>query len=222
MHERRDTLNLSVKDIAMIIVGAFIFAIGINYFAIPNRLSEGGVIGITVVVHYLFGWSTGVIHFVLNTALVGLGYKLFEKRVTVYTIIAIFFSSLFLQLTDNWGESINDDMLLAALFAGLSVGLGLGLIFRAGGTSGGTAILARLSSQLFGWTLGKGMLVIDIIVIAGSSFIIGQERAMYTLISVYVGAKIIDIVVEGANERTAVIIISSSPTEVLEAVTQKL
>ncbi len=215
-------MNQTSKDIFMIVCGAFIFAIGVNYFAIPNRLSEGGVIGITIVAHYLFGWSTGMVNFVLNTVLVAAGYKLFEKRVTVYTIIAIIISSLFLQVTANWGESINDDMLLSALFAGLSVGLGLGLIFRAGGTSGGTAILARLARQLFGWTVGKGMLIIDIAVIAGSAFIIGQERAMYTLISVYVGAKVIDVVVEGANERTAAVIISSSPEEVMEAVKNKM
>ncbi|TMN21470.1 YitT family protein [Lentibacillus cibarius] len=215
-------MNQTSKDIFMIVCGAFIFAVGVNYFAIPNRLSEGGVIGVTIVAHYLFDWSPGTVNFVLNTALVAVGYKLFERHVTIYTIIAIIFSSFFLHVTVSWGESINDDMLLSALFAGLSVGLGLGLIFRAGGTSGGSAILARLANQAFGWTIGKGMLIIDIAVIAGSAFIIGQERAMYTLISVYVGAKVIDVVVEGANERTAAVIISSSPEEVMEAVKNKM
>ncbi|ALX50275.1 YitT family protein [Lentibacillus amyloliquefaciens] len=215
-------MNNAIRDILLIIAGSFIFAIGVNYFAIPNRLSEGGVIGITIVFHYLFDWSPGIVNFVLNTALVAFGYKFFARRVTIYTIIAIIFSSLFLHVTVAWGNDINDDTLLAALFAGLCVGLGLGMIFRAGGTSGGSAILARLANQAFGWTIGKGMLIIDIAVIAGSAFVIGQERAMYTLVSVYVGAKIIDVVVEGANERTAVLIISTSPGEVLEAVTNRM
>ncbi|SFE22066.1 Uncharacterized membrane-anchored protein YitT, contains DUF161 and DUF2179 domains [Lentibacillus persicus] len=215
-------MNNTIRDILLIIIGSFIFSIGVNYFAIPNRLSEGGVIGVTIVLHYLFDWSPGAVNFVLNTSLVALGYKFFEKRVTIYTIIAIIFSSLFLHITVDWGSEVNDDMLLAALFAGLGVGLGLGLIFRAGGTSGGSAILARLANQAFGWTIGKGMLIIDIAVIAGSAFVIGQERAMYTLVSVYVGAKIIDVVVEGANERTAVLIVSKSSDEILEAVTNKM
>ncbi len=215
-------MNKTVKDILMIIIGSFIFAIGVNYFAIPNRLSEGGVIGITIVTFYLFDWSPGIVNFILNTSLVAVGYKFFDKRVIVYTLIAIIFSSLSLHFTVGWGDGINDDTLLAALFAGLSVGLGLGLIFRSGGTSGGSAILARLGNQLLGWTIGKGMLVIDIAVIVVSSFIIGQEKAMYTLISVYVGAKVIDVVVEGANERTAVMIISSYPDQVLDAVTNKM
>ncbi|WP_163528128.1 YitT family protein [Halobacillus ihumii] len=214
-------MKREVKDMIMIILGSFVFAIGVNYFAIPNRLSEGGVIGITIVTYYLFEWSPGIVNFVLNTLLVAVGYKFFNRRVIVYTVAAIISSSLFLHFTVDWGKQISDP-LLAALFAGLAVGFGLGLIFRSGGTSGGSAILARLGNQFFGWTIGKGMLVIDIAVIVGSAFIIGQEKAMYTLISVYVGAKVIDVVVEGANERTAVMIISSYPDQVLDAVTNQM
>lgn len=215
-------MNKIIKEVLLIIIGSLIFAIGINYFAIPNRLSEGGVIGVTVVTYYLFDWSPGLVNFIINSILLAFGYKLFEKRVTWYTMIAIIFSSLFLHLTADLNGSLNGDTLLAALFAGLFVGVGLGIIFRTGGTSGGSAIIARLANQHLGWGIGKGMLVIDIIVIAGSVFIIGQEKAMYTLISVYVGAKLIDFVVEGVNERIAVLIISSSPKEVLDQVTNNM
>ncbi|WP_090855833.1 YitT family protein [Paraliobacillus sp. PM-2] len=222
LNERRKTVNRTIKDVLLVIVGSFIFAIGINYFAIPNRLSEGGTIGITVVTYYLFQWSPGIVNFVINSALLVVGYKFFDRRVTIYTVISIIFSSLFLHFTFGWGQEINGDTLLAALFAGLMVGIGLGLTFRAGGTAGGASIPARLANQLWGWSIGKGMLVIDITVIASSTFIIGQEKAMYTLISVYVGAKVIDVVVEGTNERTAVLIISSFPDEVLDKVTNRM
>lgn len=215
-------MNHTAKDILLIITGSLIFALGINYFAIPNHLSEGGVTGVTIVTYYLFSWSPGIVNFVLNIALVAVGYRFFSKRVIWYTIAAVVLSSLFLHVTVNVGGEINNDTLLAALFAGLSVGLGLGMIFRSGGTSGGSAILARLSNQLLGWSIGKGMLAIDIIVIAGSAFIIGREKAMYTFVSVYVGAKVIDLVVEGANERSAVLIISRNPDKVLNQVTSKM
>ncbi|WP_106496501.1 YitT family protein [Lentibacillus sp. Marseille-P4043] len=215
-------MNRTTKDIMLLIIGSLIFALGINYFTIPNHLSEGGVIGVTIVTYYLFEWSPGVVNFIVNAILLAAGYKFFSKRIIWYTIISIVFSSIFLHVTVNVGEEINGDTLLAALFAGLTVGLGLGLIFRAGGTSGGSAILARLANQFLGWSIGKGMLVIDILVIAGSAFIIGREKAMYTLIAVYVGAKVIDVVVEGANERTAVLIISRNPDEVLNQVTTKM
>ncbi|HEX6594214.1 MAG TPA: YitT family protein [Bacillota bacterium] len=215
-------MNKTVQDLLLVIIGSFIFAFGVNYFAIPNRLSEGGVIGITIITYYLFGWSTGIVNFAINSVLLIIGYKLFDKRVTWYTIVSIVFSSIFLHFTETIGRTLNGDTLLAALFAGLTIGFGLGLIFRAGGTSGGTAILARLANQYWGWGIGGAMLVLDILVIVGSVFIIGQEKAMYTLISVYVGAKIVDVVVEGANKRTAVLIISSYPDEVLEQVTNKM
>ncbi|WP_250889680.1 YitT family protein [Lentibacillus populi] len=215
-------MNRTAKDIILIIIGSLIFALGINYFAIPNRLSEGGVTGITIVTYYLFEWSPGIVNFILNSLLVTIGYRFFSKRIIWYTIVSIIFSSIFLHVTVDIGKEINSDTLLAALFAGLTVGIGLGMIFRAGGTSGGSAILARLANQLLGWSVGKGMLVIDILVIAGSAFIIGQEKAMYTLVSVYVGAKVIDVIVEGTNERSAVLIISSEPDEVLDQVTNKM
>ncbi|WHX26599.1 YitT family protein [Virgibacillus halodenitrificans] len=211
-----------IKDMFLIVSGSLIFALGINYFAIPNNLSEGGIIGISIVTYYLFEWSPGLVNFVINAILLLVGYRFFDHRVMIYTIVAIIFSSGFLHFTSGVGSEINEDTLLAALFAGGTVGLGLGMIFRTGGTSGGTAIIVRILSRYLGWSMGKGMLVIDILVIAGSAFVIGQEKAMYTLIAVYIGAKVIDVVVEGANERTSVLIISKHPDRVLEAVTQNM
>lgn len=214
-------MNQTIKEVSLIIIGSFIFAIGVNYFAIPNRLSEGGVIGITIVTYYLFEWSPGLVNFVINSVLLIVGYRLFEIRVTMYTIVSIVFSSIFLHFTSNFGHDYGDT-LLAALFAGLLIGGGIGLMFRAGGTSGGSSILARLANQYLGWGIGKGMLIIDVVVIAGSVFVIGQEKAMYTLISVYVGAKVLDIVVDGVTERSAVLIISNKPEELLHHVTDQM
>ncbi|WP_423799726.1 YitT family protein [Neobacillus sp. SAB-20_R2A] len=215
-------MKKTAKDILYIFLGALIFAIGVNYFTIPNHLSEGGILGITIVAHYLFGWSPGVVNFVLNAVLILVGYKFFEKRAFVYTLISLAACSGFLFLTEDIGRKLTEDTLLASLFAGLLVGAGLGFIFRAGGTSGGTTILARLANQFFGWSIGKAMLIIDIVVVAGSIFIIGLEKAMFTLLIVYVGAKAIDFIVEGLDERIAVLIISNLPEVVLAGITEKM
>src|SRR5699024_10828731 len=121
-------MNKTVKDILLVIFGSFIFAFGVNYLAIPNRLSEVGVTVITIISYYMFGWSTGIVNFAINTILLIIGYKLFANRVTWYTIISIFFSSIFLHFTESIGRTQNGDTLLAALFAGLTIGFGLGLI----------------------------------------------------------------------------------------------
>ncbi|PAE44549.1 YitT family protein [Bacillus sp. 7884-1] len=212
----------SLKDIGLILIGAFLFAVGVNYFTIPNSLSEGGILGITIITHYLFHWSPGVVNFVLNAALLVIGYKYFEKRTMVYTIISIVASSGFLFLTEDISKQLTEDTFLAAIFAGLLVGVGLGLIFRTGGTSGGSTILARLTNQWLGWSIGKGMLIFDIVVVVGSVFIIGVEKTMYTLLVVFIGAKAIDFIVEGLDEKVAVLIISHSPEIVLDNIMSKM
>ncbi|PFD43262.1 hypothetical protein CN285_07980 [Bacillus cereus] len=215
-------VNQRVKEIALITIGSLLFAIGINYFAIPNRLSEGGIIGLTVVTYYLFDWSPGIVNFGLNAILLAVGYKFFDKKTMVYTIIGIVETSLFLYVTEHIQYQVNGDTLLAALFAGVFVGIGLGCMFKAGGTSGGSAILARLANQYLGWSVGKGVLIIDIVVIAGSVFIIGQEKAMYTLVAVFIGAKVIDFIVEGMDTKTAVTIISNQPDLIRETITNNM
>ncbi|TDL72177.1 YitT family protein [Rhodococcus qingshengii] len=212
----------TIKECLYILFGGLIFSVGINYFTIPNLLSEGGIIGLTVIAHYLFDLSPGMVNFVLNTVLVLVGYKFLEKRAIIYTLFSIFSCSLFMYITEETGKRITDDPLLASIFAGLLVGGGLGIIFRAGGTSGGTTILAKLANQFLGWSMGKGILLIDIIVVAGSVFIIGLVKAMYTLIAVYIGAKVIDFIVDGLEEKVAVFIISNSPQLVLHRVTNKM
>ncbi|MBJ8009047.1 MULTISPECIES: YitT family protein [Bacillus] len=215
-------VNQRIKEIALITIGSLLFAIGINYFAIPNRLSEGGIIGLTVVTYYLFDWSPGIVNFGLNAILLAVGYKFFDKKTMVYTIIGIVETSLFLYVTEHIQYQVNSDTLLAALFAGVFVGIGLGCMFKAGGTSGGSAILAQLANQYLGWSVGKGVLIIDIVVIAGSVFIIGQEKAMYTLVAVFVGAKVIDFIVEGMDTKTAVTIISNQPDLIRETITKNM
>ncbi|MFB1050033.1 YitT family protein [Paraliobacillus sp. JSM ZJ581] len=215
-------MKKTITDLLLIIAGGIIFAIAVNFYMIPNMLSEGGVIGVTAVMHYLFGWSTGVVNFVLNVILVGIGYRFFEKRALYYTIFSIITSSIFLYVTEDYGRMLTDDTLLSAIFAGLLVGIGLGLIFRSGGTNGGSTVLARIANEYLGMTIGNAMLLIDIVVVAGSLFVIGVDKGMYTLISVYIGAKVIDYFIEGLDERVAVFIMSDQADEIADTIIHKM
>lgn len=200
-------------------LGAFIFAAGINYLAIPNQLSEGGVIGITIVTYYYLGWSPGIVNLLINIVLIAVGYRYLDKRSIYYTLLGIFFCSLFLYLTENKLPSITHNTLLAAIFAGLLVGIGIGLVFLAGGTTGGSAIVARLCQKFFGWSLGSAMLIFDIAVIGISSTIIGIEKTMYTFIAVYIGARVVDYIVDGFNTKRAVTIISAQTEAIAGRIT---
>lgn len=151
-----------------------------------------------MITYYVLGWSPGITNFILNGLLVLIGYKLLHKRVIAYTIICIIFTSLFLHITEGRGNPL-DDTLLGAIFAGILAGVGLGLVFRGGGTSGGSAVIARLANQYLDWNISKTMLAIDLLVVASAYFVIGGEKTMYTVISLYIGTKVLDYIIEGLN-----------------------
>lgn len=207
--------------ILLIISGAFIFSIGINTFAIANHLAEGGFTGIAILLHYVFGWSTGLVIFILNIPLFFIGYKVLGKQTMLYTIMGIIATTLFLELTENWQRPL-DDLLLAALYTGLLVGMGLGMIFRAGGTTGGVDIIARLFQKYFGMSIGQVILIADMLVIISSIFVIGFDIMMYTLVSVFVGSHVINFVVEGLKISKAVTIISDLSSEIARQITNQL
>ena len=215
-------MNRIIKEAILLTVGSFLFAFGVTAFSLPNELSEGGVIGLTIIAYYLFGWSTGIVNFVLNAVLLVVGYKFFGRKTMIYTIVVIVLSSVFLSWTEGIVTTPHNDTLLAAIYSGVFVGIGLGMIFRAGGTSGGSAILAQLGHQMLGWSVGKGMLLIDFLVIAGGYFVIGAEKSMCTLLAVFIGARVIDFVIEGLNRRTAVTIISDNQKEIRQEIMQKM
>lgn len=218
--ERSDKMNNTGKEITLIIIGSLFFALGVNLFAIPNELGEGGVTGISMTLYYILNWSPGITNFVMNAVLLAIGYKVLNKRVTWYTMLAIFFSSLFIQLTEGMGEPL--DIMLGTVFAGVFIGIGLGLVLRSGGTTGGSTIVARMLNQHFGWSVSTSMFVFDILVVLGSSVVIGIENTMYTGISIYISTKILDYLIDGFDTRKAVTIISNSTVAIAEKVSEEM
>ncbi len=202
-----------IKNLSLIAIGTFIFSFGINYFTIANELSEGGVTGIAIILNYKYNISPSIVILILNIPLFIFGLIKLGYKSMIYTIIGTLSVTLFLWLTAGFSLPL-DDLLLASLFAGLFIGLGLGITFRSGGTTGGSDIIARLVYKAFGISMGRTMLIIDILVISISAFYIGIERAMYTLVAVYVGSKVIDFVQEGSYAAKAATIISDYASEI--------
>lgn len=209
------------KDLLLILVGAILFAVSINFFAIPNLLAEGGVTGLSMISYYLYNWSPGIVNFVLNTALLIVGYRLLPKRIVLYTIITISLTSFFLYITEGMGQSYGDP-LVGAIFAGVIIGIGMGLIFRAGSSSGGTAIIARMLNKSFGWELSNAMFILDALVVIGGYFVIGPLHTMYTLVDLFVGKKLIDFVMEGIDTKKAVTIVYSHAPDISKAINEKM
>lgn len=215
------TLKRKMMDIALILLGSLIFAIGVNIFIIPTDLGEGGVTGITIILYYLYNWSPGLINFIINGIFLVAGYKFLNKHAISYTIIAVVTNALFLHLTRNWSIDSNE-IIVNTIFAGLLGGLGVGLILRVGGTIASTSILASITKKYLGWNISYSLLFFDLIVVFSSYFVIGIEKLLLTIIMLYISTKTMQFVIEGLNIRKAITIISGNPDEIAKKVNSQM
>lgn len=205
--------NKTGWNIAKIIVGALIFSLAVNVFAIPNNLGEGGVTGLTMMLYYLLGWTPAITTFIFNGILLVIGYKFLDRMTIVWTIVAISFTSLFLHFSEPLAF-VASQSIVAAIFAGLMMGIGMGLIMNGGGTTAGSAILAKIANKYLGWNTSYALLFFDLIVVIPSVFVICFENMLFTVVSLYISTKVLDFILEGYNPKKSVTIISDYYEEI--------
>ena len=214
-------MNKTIRDIILVMIGSFIFSAGINAFVISGNLGEGGVTGIAIVLYYAFHISPGITNFVLNAILIIVGYKYLSKRSTYLTIFATVLISIFLGLTETWHVETGN-VVINAVFGGTCVGLGIGIIVLAGGTTAGTVILARIVNKYLDISPPYALLFFDLIVVLISLTEIPLVKCLVTVMSLYIGTKVMEFVIEGLNTKKAMTIISSRPNEVAKAIDQQV
>ncbi|CAM3976680.1 YitT family protein [Lederbergia lenta] len=206
-------LGLRIKNVLFIILGAAIFSFGLVHFNMQNNLAEGGFTGITLLLFFIFNIDPSISNLVLNIPLFLVGWKLLGRKSFVYTLIGTVSVSLFLFIFQRFHFNIplDGDLFLAALFAGVFIGIGLGITFRFGGTTGGVDIIARLLHKYKGISMGRTMFMFDAIVITVSLLTyLNHKEAMYTLVAVFVGARVVDFMQEGAYAARGALIISEN------------
>ncbi|MDU7757501.1 MAG: YitT family protein [Staphylococcus epidermidis] len=214
-------MNKTIRDIILVMIGSFIFSAGINAFVISGNLGEGGVTGIAIVLYYAFHISPAITNFVLNAILIIVGYKYLSKRSTYLTIFATVLISIFLSLTETWHVETGN-VVINAVFGGTCVGLGIGIIVLAGGTTAGTVILARIVNKYLDISTPYALLFFDLIVVLISLTEIPLAKCLVTVMSLYIGTKVMEFVIEGLNTKKAMTIISSRPNEVAKAIDQQV
>ncbi|MCA0970365.1 YitT family protein [Halobacillus litoralis] len=217
--------GLKVKNILLILVGSAIFSFGLVHFNIQNELGEGGFTGITLLLLYLFNWDPAVMNIVLNIPVLLVGWRILGRNTFLYSLIGIVAVSVFIRLSQMYMIEINlaNDLTLASLFAGVFIGVGLGIIFRYGGTTGGVDIIARLINKYLGWSMGRAMFVFDAVVIFISVITyLNSIKGMYTLVAVFIGAKVIDFIQEGAYAARGTTIISERSDEIAKLVMKEM
>ena len=221
------------KDILAIIFGAGIFSFGIYFLVIPFHFYEGGATGITLITYYLFKIPVSIMNLLINIPLFVLAWKLLGKKSLYLSLLGTFSVSAWMAIFEAMPlshryhhfifDAFKGDILLACIASGVVLGLGLGIIFNAGGTTGGTDILARIFNKYTSLTMGKLMLIVDAIVLTTVVVVFQDVRtAMYTLFFILIDTLVIDLIGEGGFAGKGFLIVTSKPEEIAQKVSDDL
>lgn len=206
----------TIKEIVLIIIGTSIYAFGLVYLNIANQLAEGGVSGITLILKALFGIDPAYSTLFINIPLILIGGKILGKRSLAYTVLGTLSLSAFLWIWQRVPLQINlqHDLLIVSLLAGLVAGIGSGLVYRMGGTTGGSDIIARILEKNYSISMGRSLLALDVIVLLASLSYIDLKRMMYTLIVSYVFSRVIDSILDGGYAAKGILVVSNKNEEI--------
>lgn len=195
--------------------GCILTALGLVIFLVPNKIAAGGVSGLATVLHYLTGFPVGTAMLIFNVPLFIIGVKVLGRHIGFRTLYGIIILSLGTDLLEPFLPVLTHDPLLASLYGGVVSGLGMGLVFKFRGTTGGTDLVAALLHRFFpGISIGQGLLIIDAFVIALAGVVFNAELALYAVVALFVSSKIIDLIQEGFNLAKALFIISDHADEI--------
>nr|WP_240758511.1 YitT family protein [Lysinibacillus sp. SGAir0095] len=205
----------------MVIIGALIFAVGLELFLVPNTVMDGGVVGISIIVSHLTGIPTGIFIFFINIPFIYIGYKQIGKTFALTSLLGITILSV-ATLVMHHIHPFTTDLLLATVFGGILLGVGVGLVIRYGGCLDGTEVMAILTNKKLPFSVGEIILIINLAIFVVAGFVFTWEQAMYSVIAYFIASKVIDIVVLGMEESKSVYIISDEIEEIGQAIMARL
>lgn len=209
---------------ALVVLGSALFAAGFQFFLYPNSIIVGGISGIAMIINYLTKLPVGIMTIVLNIPLFIIAWKHFGGKFIISSLVGMLLSSLLVDLLATLNYSPTDDMLLACIIGGAIKGFGLGIIYYAGATTGGTDIIAKFVRLRFPYiNFGTIVLVTDaVIIIAFATIFDRVEAAMYAVIAMFVVSKVIDLVLYGIDNSSVCYIISENKDQIVKDITDKL
>lgn len=219
--DQKQFLIRIIKKYILIFLGSVLAAIGLEIFLIPNQIIDGGVIGISIIASYLSKFPVGIFIFILNLPFLIIGYKQIGKTFTLSTLFAVASLSVWVSIFHPI-PGLTKDVLLAAVFGGIILGIGVGLIIRYGGSLDGTEIVAIILDKRSGFSVGEIVMFFNIFILSSAGLVFGWDKAMYSLIAYFIAYKLIDITVQGLNESKAVFIVSDKGEEIAEVLMARL
>jgi uncharacterized membrane-anchored protein YitT (DUF2179 family) len=218
-----------VRDYALMTLGICVAAWAIDAFLIPNKIAAGGVSGLATIIYYVlkdsFGFklTVGIQMLLMNGVLLLIAMRARGLSYVAKTVYGAVGLSVMIDVFARFTMPLaTDDLLLAALYGGAVSGLGMGMVFRAGGNTGGTDIVGQLLSRRLPFGVGQIMLVADAAVTAVAGIVFGPKLALYGAVAIFVGSATIDLVLEGIAVEKAVWIVSDSWQEIAAGITQDM
>jgi uncharacterized membrane-anchored protein YitT (DUF2179 family) len=205
-----------------ITVGSLLIALALDMFLVPGRIAAGGVSGLATIFYHVLAIPVSWTIMALNAVLLLLSYRELGLRLVIRSLYGAAATSVFVELLSSYVPVLTHDLLLSSLYGGILAGLGTGIVFRSGGTTGGTDLVARLVHKYLPITMGQALLGADSVVIALAGIFFHAELALYALLALFASSKVVDLVQEGLSYAKAAFIVSNHSEEMAQAIFREL
>ncbi len=212
-----------LKKCFMIVCGAVVLAIALDLFLIPADIAPGGISGLSIVLNHVFKIPVGILVMALNIPIFLWSMKYFDYKFLLYSLFGMVVLSTSIDAF-AFIRPVTSDLILSSVYGGAMMGLGVGLVFRSGATTGGTEIIAQILKYHFpGFSVGRFVLIIDAVIVALAGLVYGKwEVALYSAVALYISAVVVDLIVEGIDFAKMVFIISDNPKEITSEIYKNL
>lgn len=219
-HTRLSPLGI-FRRIVLIILGAVLAGVALEVFLIPNNIIDGGITGISIMGAHLTHIPLGVFLFVFNLPFLIAGYKSIGKTFALSTLLGVVTLSVTTSLLHHV-QPFTDETLLATVFGGILLGIGVGVVIRSGGTTDGTEVVAIMVSKKTPFSVGQMVMFINLFILASAGLVFGWDNAMFSLITYFIAFKVMDLTIEGFDESKSIWVISENYREIGEAIVSRL
>lgn len=216
----KNIVTKNIKSIFFITVGAIITAFALACFLAPNNMIDGGIIGISMILSNVAKWNLGLLIVILNLPFILLAWKKMGTKFVIFTLYGNLILAIALNFLHNYVAT--KDLLLSTVFGGIILGVGVGTILKSEASLDGTEMLSLIISRKFGFSVGEFILFINVFIYAAAGLVFGWECAMYSVMTYFIGSKVIDSVMEGFNSSKSVRIISDNASIIGDALIERL
>lgn len=219
-NKRKDKFA-TIKKYVLLFLGSLLTAVGLELFLVPNRIIDGGIIGISILLSHVTHFPLSIFVVTLNLPFLYIGYSHIGKTFAISTLFSVVSLAYWISYFQPIPELTNDSF-LAAVFGGIIVGLGVGLIIRCGGSLDGTEIIAIILDKRTGFSVGEIVMFINLFILASAGFVFSWDKAMYSLVAYFIAFKMIDMTIEGLDESRGVIIVSYKADQIADDLLTRL